>query len=417
MHRLGGDYHIETRHLGGRNLDEQKLARDRDLLLAELERHPDDARSTYFLAQTYFAMGDLVNARAWYRRRAEMGGFDEEVYFSLFRIAEAMSMQGEPWPDVQDAFLRAWEFRPGRAEPLYMIARWYRRNQRFWLGYLFAASATKIPFPQDDTLLVDADVYTWRALDEQAVCASRVGSHIEAFVLCRQVLAMPDIPDGDRQRIAANRDVSVPSMVDAASTYPDQLVPALVAGSRTSDVAVSLLAGPDRHINEQALNSFLNCCTDIGLVGRFLLFDVGLREPDRSALHEQYPFVEIVDRAPLTGADTQFGHMSRMVEEPFWLHLGAGWRFFAPEQLIGRLVAVLDAEPGVYQVGVNFGDATELTGVCAPKNAILRGEGTGGYVVTDSPASGPAMFHRARMDAPAGLRTASLDEVLCLRGG
>jgi hypothetical protein len=23
-----------------------------------------------------------------------------------------------------------------------MIARWYRRNERFWLGYLFAASAT-----------------------------------------------------------------------------------------------------------------------------------------------------------------------------------------------------------------------------------------------------------------------------------
>jgi hypothetical protein len=64
------------------------------------------------LAQTYLAMGDLVNARAWYARRAEMGGFDEEVYFSLFRVAEAMSMQGERWPDVQDASGEPGNFAP-----------------------------------------------------------------------------------------------------------------------------------------------------------------------------------------------------------------------------------------------------------------------------------------------------------------
>ena len=33
-----------------------------------------------------------------------MGGFDEEVYHSLYRVAESMSNLGEPWPDVQDAF-------------------------------------------------------------------------------------------------------------------------------------------------------------------------------------------------------------------------------------------------------------------------------------------------------------------------
>ncbi|MGA8250480.1 MAG: glycosyltransferase, partial [Mycobacterium sp.] len=38
--RLEGDYNIEDRHLSTRNLSGEKYARDRDLLLAELERNP-----------------------------------------------------------------------------------------------------------------------------------------------------------------------------------------------------------------------------------------------------------------------------------------------------------------------------------------------------------------------------------------
>ena len=40
--RLDGEYYIDSRRLGARNLDPQKYARDRDLLLAEVERNPDD---------------------------------------------------------------------------------------------------------------------------------------------------------------------------------------------------------------------------------------------------------------------------------------------------------------------------------------------------------------------------------------
>ena len=78
--RLEGEYHIESRRLGARSQDPQKYARDADLLLAEVERNPEDARSVFYLAQSYFDLGDFANARKWYARRVEMGGWDEEVY-------------------------------------------------------------------------------------------------------------------------------------------------------------------------------------------------------------------------------------------------------------------------------------------------------------------------------------------------
>ncbi len=440
--RLEGDYFIESRRLGARNLDPLKYARDRDLLLAELERKPDDARSVFYLAQTYFDMGDFVNAREWFVRRVAIGGWGEEVFCAMFQLAVSMSRLGAPWPDVEDIYLRAWAFRPTRAEPLYAIAYHYRCDQRYLLGYFFAVRAAEIPLPENDISFVNAAVYTWRAIDEQAVCASWIGKHDEAFTLWRRLLARPDLPSEDRRRIAANRDVSAPAMIDGASSYPEALVRGLVNNGviggatrgRDAEVTVSMVFGPDLRIAEQMLNSFLRCCVDVSRVDRFLALDAGLSGQDRATLLQRYEFLEFGQGAPF-GA--RLAHIRGQIGGRFWLHLGEGWRFFAPESFVTRLSAVLDAEPEVFQVGINFADATNLTGANAAEDAVRRGASTGRYVLADAVARGPAMFDTARLDraggfdggdvvdgdpiahlsqraAEARLRSASLDEVLCI---
>jgi len=407
------DDQLRERQLFTYNLFKHKAAQERDWLLAKVKRNPEDAQSVFFLAETYFRMEDFVNARRWCERRVEMGGCDEEVYWGMYRLAESMSNLGEPWPDVQEAYLKAWEFRPTRAEALHAIAFRYRNEQRYKCAYQFAQRAAEIPFPEKDLFVPRyADIYAWRATDEQAVCASWIGRHAEAFTLCRDLVARPDLPEPDRQRIAANRDFSVPAMLEAAAPYPEALVQSLAAGPGEAEVTVSLVAGPDRETTEQTINSFLTCCLDVSRVGRFLVLDAGLSAADRAKLRAQ-------------------------IDGRFWLHLGAGWRFFAPENFITRLTAVLDAEPQVLQVGINFEDAVKLSGASAAERAVRRAPGAGRYLLTEVMATGPAMFDTARLDrargvqnsdpdppaqrgrpaAGAGLRTASLDEVLCISGG
>ncbi len=435
VERLEGDYYVESRRLGARNQDTQKYARDRDLLLAEVERNPEDARSVFYLAQSYFDLDDFDNSHKWYQRRIEMEGSDEEVYYSMLRLAESVTKLNWPWLVVQDIYLQAWEFRPTRAEALYAIARRYREDQRYLPGHLFAQRAAQIPFPEKDHLFIGADVYAWRASDEQAVCASQLGNHPEAFMLCRRLLALSDIPDADRQRIAVNRDVSVPLMLEVASSYPAALVQRLVAAPGEAKVVVSLVAGPDRETTEQTINSFLNCCLDLPLwFGRFLVVDAGLSAYDRALLRERYVFLEFVDCGPGDGPGAQLVQLRKQIVERFWLHLGQGWRFFAPETYLTRLIAVLESEPQVFQVGINFADAVKLTGVCAAEQEVRRSPNAGRYVLAEAVASGPAMFDTARLDragsivgsdpdpiaelgwraGAVGLETASLDEVLCI---
>ncbi|MEB3072029.1 glycosyltransferase family protein [[Mycobacterium] vasticus] len=412
-----------------RELFRHKFVPDRDRWLAEVERDPTDARSVFFLAETCFQLEDFIAARRWYARRIELGGDEEEIYWAMYRLAAAMQELGEPWPDVEDAYLAASVFRPTRAEALHAIAAEYRKQQSYRLGYTFAQRAAAIPFPDEDLFVLGyfAEVYTWRALDEQAVCASWTGRHAEAFTLGRRLLARTDLPDSDRQRIAANRDFAVPAMLDAATPYPDALVPTLTANPGHGAVTVTLIAGPDRDIVEQTLNSFLNCCLDSSRIGRFLVLDTGLSTEDRAHLRKRYGFLTLIRDRSGGRSGAQLAQLRAQINGRLWLHLGQGWRFFAPENYLTRLTAVLDADPRVFQVGINLGDAATLTGTSAAEQAIHRAADTGRYILTNVMARGPAMYDTARLDRvlrgkitnadPAtGPRTASLDEVLCIAG-
>ena len=393
---------LRDRQLFTYNLFKHKAAQERDWLLAKVKRNPEDARSVFFLAETYCRMEDFVNARRWYERRVEMGGCDEEVYWAMYRLAESMSNLGEPWPDVEEAYLKAWEFRPTRAEALHAIAFRYRVEQRYQLGYQFAQRAAEIPFPEEDLFVPRyADIYAWRATDEQAVCASWIGKHAEAFTLCRRLLARPDLPEPDRQRIAANRDFSVPAMIEAAAPYPEALVQSLTAGPGEAEVTVSLIAGPDRQTTEQTINSFLNCCLDVSRVGRFLVLDTGLSAPDRAKLRKRYGFLEFARRRSSDKPAPQLAQLRAQIDGRFWLHLGEGWRFFAPENYITRLTAVLDAEPQVFQVGINFADAAKLTGASAAEQAVRRAPDAGRYLLTEVMATRPGdVRHRTPGSGP-----------------
>jgi tetratricopeptide (TPR) repeat protein len=405
-----------------------------DLLQPEVTHNPEDVRQVSMLAQVYFQAGDFANARRWFARMIEIGGSDEGTFFAMLRLAQSMEMLGEPWPDVHEAYLRAWECRPTRAEPLYDIARHYIAEKRARLGYLYAQRAAEIPLPEDDMTIPHPDLYAWRTTFQQLVCAYHIDKQAEAFTLSRRLLARPDIPDSDRQGIASIRDLPVPTMLEAASSYPDVLARNLIAGPRDAEVTVSLIAGPDRAATEQTLNSFLHCCTDVSRVGHFLVGDAGLSAQDRAILQKGYKFLEFTDCSPGNARGAQLKALRDQIDGRYWLHLGQGWQFFAPENLITRLTAVLDAEAQVFQVGINLADAAGLTGISAPEQTVRQTADAGRYVLAETVAKGPSMFDTTRLDqaggvpgtdpdpitelarraAAAGLRTASLDEVLCI---
>ena len=395
---LEGDYWIVSRDLGSRGQDPFAYERDCEVLLAQVTRNPDDERSVFHLASTYEVLGDYAHARIWWERHTQIGLWDQAIYFSMLNLAKTMEKLDEPWDDVLEAYLRAFEYRSTRAEALLAIAVHYRVAGRYEMGHLFAARAGGIPVPVEDTFFVDARVHEWAAADELAVCASWIGRSGEAVGIWRRLLARNDIPDDDRCRILTNRDRISAKLVELYATYSNELV-RRPEGRLGAEVTVSVLAGSDLAVTEATLNSFLRCCLDRDRVGRFVIVDVGLSVADRAVLAQRYPFAELV-----SGEDRGAGR--------YVLDLRQGWRFFTEESLVARLVGVLEAESGVGQVGINLGDAWKLS-EDSPARVGVRSTPSGcRYVLTDSVPRGPVMIDTTR---PNGT-VATLNEVLCVRG-
>lgn len=131
---------------GGDGATEEKLRRDLEALKQAVVDDPTDARSVFYLAQTYRDLDMIEEAIRYYRLRAEMSGFAEETYFARYQLGvllcEHVSFeQGAP------ELLAAWKSRPHRAEALRALSN--------------AAGnvADKIPFPEEDALFVQRHLY------------------------------------------------------------------------------------------------------------------------------------------------------------------------------------------------------------------------------------------------------------------
>ena len=187
--RMPGDFHIVARVEGGaRNRKGNKFARDVELLSGAVAADPGDSRSVFYLAQSYYDQGDAANAEKWYRRRAEMGGWKEEVFYSKLRVALALESQGVSFNQVRSALLDAWEYRPTRAEALCHLARVCRLQGAWNQAYFFAKQAEGIPYPERDLLFVDESVWHWRAKDELSIAAYWTGRFDESLILCEDLL-------------------------------------------------------------------------------------------------------------------------------------------------------------------------------------------------------------------------------------
>lgn len=155
-------------HDGARARDPSTYVKDIALLEAACSDEPGNVRNVFYLAQSYRDAGRVSEAKATYQRRATMGGWDEELWYSLFQVAVLSERLGEPPPQVSAAYLAAFNARPSRAESLVELARFHRLRGEHGLAYLYAKHASEITQPPD-RLFVDQASYTWRALDEVAI--------------------------------------------------------------------------------------------------------------------------------------------------------------------------------------------------------------------------------------------------------
>ncbi|MCW4355446.1 glycosyltransferase [Hoyosella sp. YIM 151337] len=194
---------IVVEHFADGGSRSDKFERDARLLAEDLQRHPANARSVFYLAQTMRDMGDIPEAVRLYRQRAAMGGWGEEVYYSLLQVGLLEDQLGN-WPAAMDAFVQAMECRPSRLEACYELVSRLRTRGHHHTAHTLVKAALERPMP-DDVLFVHPSVYRWGLLFEYSIVAYWVGDAEGSLRACDTLLAMDDLPSAIRERTRLNR--------------------------------------------------------------------------------------------------------------------------------------------------------------------------------------------------------------------
>ena len=155
-----------------------RFVRDRDLLLKEHQRKPYCTRTLFYLARTCEDLGDLEAAYDFYKKRVDMVGWDEEDFIVNYRLAETIKKlvlkKSHPryqWSEALDYYMKAYQMRSHRAEPLIAIADYYVVLGQMESAYVFANRAAEIAYPSTDVLFVEKYVYNYYRYELLARCA------------------------------------------------------------------------------------------------------------------------------------------------------------------------------------------------------------------------------------------------------
>lgn len=187
-----------------------------------------------------------------YYKRAKIGGWGEEVYYSYLQIGIAkMRLEYDFWDFMPD-LLHAYIVRPGRLEALFNLIRYCRLNKMANLGYHLGKMAEKNKYPTD-YLFIDRSIHEWGFIDELALCSHQVGDIELAYKLGQRLVDEKKYPDRDKERIERNFQyfkLTYEKMNDANKLEP---IPSI----KSNEVIIGV-SGPNMNMTNDVVKPIIN---------------------------------------------------------------------------------------------------------------------------------------------------------------
>ncbi len=188
---------------GARSSNPKKYQRDAALLELALYDEPDNARYYFYLAQSYRDHLNFDKAIEKYTYRAEMGGFPEEVFYSLYQVGLCKMRRGDDFLSFFGDFIKAYESMPSRIEPLFYILIHCNKLKMYRTAYNLCLTMWKNISAKDaimkNKLFLEMNIYKHKFFVEFYKTCFALNDYKTCFELCDRILNSDDIPDDIRK--------------------------------------------------------------------------------------------------------------------------------------------------------------------------------------------------------------------------
>jgi tetratricopeptide (TPR) repeat protein len=208
-YELLDDISITEYYDGGNRLN--KFKRDIQLLLNEISINPlddDIPRYHFYLGRSYEDIGEYKLAMKHYQKRVDCGGWEEEVYFSMYKIGLCKIQLNYDFGSICETLLKSYNFRPSRLEAIYDLIKYCRCNDLQKVGYILGCGLLNKKYPKDDVLFIKKDIYDYKLKDEISICAFYAGEYKKSIELCEELLKSANVPKSHIPRISKNMKFS-----------------------------------------------------------------------------------------------------------------------------------------------------------------------------------------------------------------
>ena len=192
-------------------------------------------------------------------------------------------------------------------------------------------------------------------IQEYALACYYNGDYIKSFTLYKQLQGCADSMN-DIYFNEFNSHFSVEYfMYDYSKYSPDNVKKATMNVSENPKITVTMTTCMRMDLFELTLNSFLECCLDVNLVGRWLLVDDNTPGEVLDTVLNKYPFLECIKKGP-----SDRGHAKSMniiknnVKSPFMIHMEDDWLFYYKDTFITKMLEIINQEDSYKQVLFNL---------------------------------------------------------------
>jgi len=159
--------------IGDGGCKNDKFERDIRLLNEAIVLDPKNTRYFFYLANSYHDSGKFSEAINIYQKRIELGGWEQEVWYSYYRIGLCYKNMNNP-AEAINAWLNGYDFNQQRVENLYEIIHQYRNASKHKLAEIFYNIANKIlskNLNKNSYLFLHNDIYTYKIDYEHTIFA------------------------------------------------------------------------------------------------------------------------------------------------------------------------------------------------------------------------------------------------------
>lgn len=138
-----------------------------------------------------------------YTQRVMLGGWTEEIFWSLYQIALLQEILEMPSSVFLESYEKAYKLDPSRLEPLYRLINYYRREGNYAKGYELSSLAMKMP-PSSSILFIERWIEEYALPLEHAFLSLQYKKYEEGEKIYRDLLLKPRLPPEEKNTVIRN---------------------------------------------------------------------------------------------------------------------------------------------------------------------------------------------------------------------